>query len=62
MLSLIWTVFFVHVAIYLINTIGASTIDGVVRRARPVLLLASPTRWAVSRDYRANKSSYGFCI
>ncbi|KAL5363946.1 protein get1 [Aspergillus floccosus] len=30
MLSLIWTVFFVHVAIYLINTIGASTIDGLL--------------------------------
>ncbi|KAG2420606.1 hypothetical protein HFD88_000219 [Aspergillus terreus] len=30
MLSLIWTIFFVHVAIYLVNTIGASTIDGLL--------------------------------
>ncbi|KAH8428842.1 guided entry of tail-anchored proteins factor 1 [Aspergillus melleus] len=30
MLSLIWTVFFVHVAIYLVNTIGASTIDNLL--------------------------------
>ncbi|KAF9887602.1 GET complex subunit get1 [Aspergillus nanangensis] len=30
MLSLIWTVLFVHIAIYLINTIGASTIDNVL--------------------------------
>lgn len=30
MLSLVLTVFFVHVAIYLVNTIGASTIDGLV--------------------------------
>jgi hypothetical protein len=27
MLSLILTIFFVHVAIYLVNTVGASTID-----------------------------------
>lgn len=31
MLSLILTVFFVHIAIYLINTIGASTVDNLVR-------------------------------
>lgn len=30
MLSLILTVFFVHVAIYLVNTIGATTIDSLV--------------------------------
>ena len=30
MLSLVLTVFFVHVAIYLVNTIGASTIDSLV--------------------------------
>ncbi|PLB33343.1 guided entry of tail-anchored proteins factor 1 [Aspergillus candidus] len=30
MLSLIWTVFFVHVAIFLINTIGAATIDNLL--------------------------------
>lgn len=30
MLSLIWTVLFVHIAIYLVNTIGASTIDNLV--------------------------------
>jgi hypothetical protein len=30
MLSLILTVFFVHVAIYLVNTIGASTVDSLV--------------------------------
>jgi hypothetical protein len=34
MLSLILTVFFVHVAIYLVNTIGASTIDNLVRHLR----------------------------
>lgn len=34
MLSLILTVFFVHVAIYLVNTIGAATIDGLVRTSR----------------------------
>lgn len=31
MLSLVLTVLFVHIAIYLVNTIGASTIDGLVR-------------------------------
>lgn len=31
MLSLVLTVFFVNVAIYLVNTIGASTIDQLVR-------------------------------
>ncbi|PYH97581.1 CHD5-like protein [Aspergillus ellipticus CBS 707.79] len=30
MLSLLWTVFFIHVAIYLVNTIGASTIDNLL--------------------------------
>ncbi|KAA8649195.1 hypothetical protein EYZ11_012298 [Aspergillus tanneri] len=30
MLSLIWTVLFVHVAIYLINSIGADTIDSLL--------------------------------
>ncbi|KAE8145283.1 Protein get1 [Aspergillus avenaceus] len=30
MLSLIWTIFFVHVAIYVVNTIGASTIDSLL--------------------------------
>ncbi|KAF7595436.1 GET complex subunit get1 [Aspergillus hancockii] len=30
MLSLIWTIFFLHVAIYLVNTIGASTIDNLL--------------------------------
>jgi hypothetical protein len=34
MLSLILTVFLVHVAIYLVNTIGAATIDGLVRSSR----------------------------
>lgn len=31
MLSLIWTIFFLHVAIYVVNTAGASTIDSLVR-------------------------------
>jgi hypothetical protein len=31
MLSLIFMVLFVHVAIYLVNTIGATTIDSLVR-------------------------------
>ncbi len=31
MLSLVLTILFVHIAIYLVNTIGASTIDGLVR-------------------------------
>ncbi|KAI2923322.1 hypothetical protein CBS147343_871 [Aspergillus niger] len=30
MLSLLWSVFLVHVAIYLVNTIGASTIDNLL--------------------------------
>lgn len=31
MLSLVLTVLFVNIAIYLVNTIGASTIDNLVR-------------------------------
>lgn len=31
MLSLVLTILFVHIAIYLVNTIGASTIDSLVR-------------------------------
>jgi hypothetical protein len=31
MLSLVLTILFVHIAIYLVNTIGASTIDALVR-------------------------------
>lgn len=30
MLSLVLTIFFVHIAIYLVNTIGATTIDTLV--------------------------------
>ncbi|KAB8201158.1 CHD5-like protein [Aspergillus parasiticus SU-1] len=30
MLSLIWTIFFLHVAIYVVNTAGASTIDSLL--------------------------------
>ncbi|PWY86286.1 protein get1 [Aspergillus heteromorphus CBS 117.55] len=39
MLSLLWTVFFIHVAIYLVNTIGASTIDNLLW----ILYLKAPT-------------------
>lgn len=38
MLSLVLTVFFLNVAIYLVNTVGATTIDSLVR----YLLLAWP--------------------
>ncbi|KAE8350353.1 Protein get1 [Aspergillus coremiiformis] len=30
MLSLIWTIFFLHVTIYVVNTVGASTIDSLL--------------------------------
>lgn len=35
MLSLILIIFFVHLAIYLVNTIGAATIDSLVRATFP---------------------------
>ncbi|GAQ37288.1 guided entry of tail-anchored proteins factor 1 [Aspergillus tubingensis] len=46
MLSLLWSVFFVHVAIYLVNTIGASTIDNLLW----LLYLKVPT--STSKKYR----------
>ncbi|PLB54354.1 protein get1 [Aspergillus steynii IBT 23096] len=46
MLSLIWTVFFVHVAIYLVNTIGASIIDNLLW----ILYMKLPT--ATSKNAR----------
>lgn len=41
MISLLWLVFLVHLAIYLVNTIGASTIDNLVRYS-PLSWLAFP--------------------
>lgn len=35
MLSLVLTILFVHIAIYLVNTIGATTIDSLVRLIHP---------------------------
>ncbi|PYH36548.1 guided entry of tail-anchored proteins factor 1 [Aspergillus neoniger CBS 115656] len=46
MLSLLWSVFFVHVAIYLVNTIGASTIDNLLW----LLYLKVPT--STSKKYK----------
>ncbi|BCS00766.1 guided entry of tail-anchored proteins factor 1 [Aspergillus luchuensis] len=46
MLSLLWSVFFVHVAIYLVNTIGASTIDNLLW----LLYLKVPT--STSKKFR----------
>ena len=42
MLSLVLTVFFVNVAIYLVNTIGATTIDNLVSTPKPVQRIAHP--------------------
>ncbi|KAL3264439.1 hypothetical protein ABHI18_000755 [Aspergillus niger] len=46
MLSLLWSVFLVHVAIYLVNTIGASTIDNLLW----LLYLKVPT--STSKKYK----------
>lgn len=45
MLSLVLTILFVHIAIYLVNTIGASTIDGLVRRSPIQLSVQIYTPW-----------------
>lgn len=69
MLSLIWTVFFVHVAIYLVNTIGASTVDNLVRYCSLSFFLNPPDRPSIivntanlptNRSYYFPSSSYGF--
>ncbi|GJP87863.1 retrograde vesicle-mediated transporter Get1 [Aspergillus niger] len=46
MMSLLWSVFLVHVAIYLVNTIGASTIDNLLW----LLYLKVPT--STSKKYK----------
>ncbi|KKK13628.1 hypothetical protein P175DRAFT_0504376 [Aspergillus ochraceoroseus IBT 24754] len=52
MLPLIWTVFFIHVAIFLVNTIGAATIDNLLW----VLFLKIPTSMSqTARDQNKMK-------
>lgn len=53
MLSLVLTVFFLNVAIYLVNTVGATTIDSLVR----YLLLAWPDPKLTGHSYGSSTSN-----